>query len=144
MAQTELIEKYLSDAELKEVATEEWRAVCREQFERRTPETIISNAAYEIAYKIVDEHFELPLSEVISQQVAKVISELSDFTVFRSPSTFDRTPSPAWKLLQQVVVEEKDAINKAVRAAASKIDEYDVLRLIQGATMSLKLEAEGS
>ena len=137
-----LIEKYLSDDEMKAAAMEEWRAACSEQFTRRSPETIIANAAYAIAYKIVDETLDGKLDEMIVEKTRAVVSDLTSHTIFRPPSTFDRESSPAWKLLQKVAVEEKDAIGKAVREAVSKIDAYDALRLIQGATVSLQFERE--
>lgn len=134
-----IIEKYLDEGEMKDIAREEWREYCREEFSRRSVEAIISNAAYEIVHKLADESINEDIGKLIAEKVIKVIDDLGTFSVFRGPDKLTRGESPAWKCLQKAVVDQSDLLSEAVRKAIGDIDVYDITRLIEKSSVSIKL-----
>lgn len=136
-----IIERHLSDAELKEIAAEEWREMCRDYFSRIGHGVAIGNVAYPMVRQAVDEALGGKADELIAQKAVEIIKDLSAYTVFHAPNIYDREPSDSWKLLQKAVIENADLLRERVAHHIHNLSKSDALDIIKGSKLTIQTGA---
>lgn len=125
------IDDYLSDEEKRQIARDEFRAACArrsaDDFER-----ILSNAAYDLVRKEVDEAFDGCMVDTVRANALKVIRELSSFTVFNRPNAWDNEACKGWTYLQEAIEAAKPAISERVLAIIAEMDGDDLRGRLDG------------
>ena len=118
------VKEYLSEEDMKRIAEDAWREQCHAKF-ITDKERILSNTAYQIVYRLVDEHFNENLEQILRDKVIKIINEMSAFNVFKQKDVWGKEESVATKLMNQVVVENKDLLTSVVQKQMinARIDE---------------------
>jgi len=123
------VSDYLSEEDMKRIATEEFRAACgrssKENFDR-----IISNSAYYLVGDLVDEHFSGDMVETLKAKTIEVINGLSSHTVFSPPSAWDRAASKGFEHLQTLLDEQKPLIAERLTDLISTLDSGDLREMV--------------
>lgn len=121
---------YLSADDMRRIAEEEFRTVCRVKahadFER-----ILSNASYALVQRVVDAHFDGNMVETVKRKAVEVIEQLSAFTVFRRPDAWERDPSIGWAQLQDAVKNAAPLIQKRVEEIIAGMSDDDLRQMIE-------------
>jgi len=124
------IDDYLSEDDKRRICREQFTAVAgykaKEDFER-----IIKNASYEIVRDEVDKLFDGNMESFLKQQIERVVSSLSAFTVFNGPDAWDKTASKGWHILQDAVQEASPLIHKRVAKLVNDIEDGELAFRIQ-------------
>lgn len=130
MSSTFDVASYLTEEEMKRIASEEFRAVCarssKENFER-----IISNSAYYMVGEAVDAHFDGGMVELLKANAIKVIKNLSSSTVFSPPNAWDRASSKGFDHMQSALDELKPMIQSRVAELIAGYNSEDLRELIE-------------
>lgn len=114
------ISDYLSEDEMKEIAREKFGEIIERQFsDENQTERIISNTAYGMVFKRVDEVFggKAELEKMILEKVIEQINKLSSFHIFRHEDVWGRATSPAEKIIHQAVADNAELISAGVSEA---------------------------
>ena len=115
------VSDYLTEDDMKRIATEEFRAACgrssKENFER-----IISNSAYHLVGDLVDAHFNGEMVETLKAKAIEVINNLSTHTVFSPPSAWERAASKGFEHLQTLLDDQKPLIAQRLTDLISTLD----------------------
>lgn len=130
------IEEYLSEDQMREIAIEEWRRICREACNGHQ-ERIISNIAHDVVATMVAEALGDTALEQIKAKAVSVIEGLTEFTVFRRPDAWDRGPSPAYTALMDAVKSNKDLIDKKVGQCIGQLSKRDALEIIKAGVVQI-------
>ncbi|WP_425070678.1 hypothetical protein [Sagittula sp. S175] len=138
MEAAELVDRYLSDDEKREIAREAWRDMCREHFTSVSATSAIADVAYSIVKEIVAETIGGDCDKLITEKAVAVINDLSSFTVFRQPDRWDAKPSPAWSLLMDTVMANRDAVAERVRHHIHNLSKREALEVIKGAKLTIQ------
>lgn len=107
------IEDYLTQEDMKRIAEEEYRSAIRSVVVV-DKERILSNAAYTVVQKLVDEHFNESLNEILVEKVVALINDLSAYNVFKSKDVFGKDESKGWTYMQQAIENNKHMIEAKV------------------------------
>lgn len=95
---------YLSKEEMKELAREAFIVSAKIHFKTENNiKRIISNGAYDIVYKMVDESFNEDLKDIMTEKVKKIISGMSSNSIFSKPSAWDTETNKAYDHLQNCI-----------------------------------------
>ena len=129
-------EKYLSDTELKDIASEEWRSMCRSYFSEEKA-TKISNVAYHHVQDAIDEALDGRADELIAEKAIDVINGMSSYTVFHKPDVYDNKPSESWKLLQKIIKDNEGILQEVIRHHIHNLSKHDALEIIKSATLTI-------
>lgn len=121
---------YLSEDEMKNIAAQEFRAVCKNSSSQNF-ERIISNAAYYLVGDLVDQHFDGKLIEVLKINTIKVVEGLSSHTVFSPPSAWDRAASKGFEHLQSLLDEQKPLIAERLKAVIENYNSEDLREMVE-------------
>ncbi|WP_102867924.1 hypothetical protein [Pseudovibrio exalbescens] len=131
------ISDYLTEDQMREIATEEFRRVCAskadEDFER-----IISNAGYHAVFKLVDEQIDGEFEAKVREKALAVIDSLTAFSVFRAADIYNGSDSPAHRMLMAAVQANADALNKSVRDAIRTMPRHEIHQIIAGGEFTFK------
>ena len=111
------IEDYLDRDEIKDIIKHEIRYIVERDAER-----LLTNSAYYVVFKAVDEALDNNAKELIKQKAIEVINNLSEFSVFRKRDTWDRENSIAYDILQEAIKENSNLIKQKVREAIENRD----------------------
>lgn len=130
------INDYLTEEQKHEIACKTFKDMCAVKFSKDF-ERILSNAAYETAAKIVESSIGESMDDIIADKAKVIIEELTAFTVFKKPDVWDRDSSRAYKVLQDCVSEEKEAIKEKVNQAIKTISKKDALEIIKSKEFKL-------
>lgn len=130
------IKDYLTDDQLREIAIEEWRSMCREAC-KGNAERIIANIGHDVASAMVAEALGDDATEQIKAKAISVIEELTEFTVFRRADVWDRSETPAFKTLMSAVEANSDLIEKKVRECIKQISKRDALEIIKSGKVQI-------
>jgi len=136
-----MIERHLSDDQMKEIAAEEWRSMCQDYFNRIGPAVAVGNLAYPMVRRAVDEALGGDAIKLIAEKALEVIDELSPYTVFHAPNVYDREPSEAWKVLQSVVKDNRAAIEARIQHHIHNLSKSDTLEIIRGSKLTIETKA---
>ena len=110
------VEDYLTDYDIKEILKEEIRdSVKIHMKDENNIRRILSNLCYDIVYKMVDEIFNDDLENILIVKVKSVIDNINHFTIFKEPSTWDREPNKAYKVLQKEIESHFGRIKEIVK-----------------------------
>lgn len=130
------IRDHLSDEQMREIAIDEWRRICREACNGNA-ERIIENIAHGVATDMVAEALGEDAAEHIRSKAISVIADLSVFTVFRRPDAWDRGPTPAFTALMEAVTANKSLIEKKVRECIGQLSKREALEIIKSGTVQI-------
>lgn len=130
------ISDYLSEPEMREIAIEEWRRMCREACDGNA-ERIIANIARDVAVSMVAESLGDGADELIRAKAVERIRNLSEFTVFRGPDAWDRGPSPAYTVLMDAVVANRDLVEQRVREAIHQLSKRDAIEILKAGVIQI-------
>ncbi len=131
-----VIEKYLTEDQMREIAVEEWRKMCREACNGNA-ERIIENIAYGAVTKLVAEALGDNANDLIRDKAVEIIGKLSEFTVFRRPDAWDRGPTPAFTVLMDAVKDNTDLVNKKVREAIHQLTKRDAIEILKAGKIQI-------
>lgn len=124
------IDDYLSEDEKRQIARDEFRAACARRsaadFER-----ILSNAAYDLVRKEVDDAFDGDMVDTVRAQAVKVINGLSSHTVFSPPNAWDRNASKGYTYLQEAVEAARPAMVERVLTIIDTMSAVDLRERIE-------------
>ena len=133
-------EDYLSEERKQEIAEAAFRDICEEKF-RRDAERIFSNAAHEVVWKIVDGAFDGRAAEMIAAKVPVIIEGLTEYSIFRAKSVFDREESPGHEALKEAINKHKAALEDRVAHLAGEVTKNDVIEMLLDSNLTLKISA---
>jgi len=123
------VKDYLSESEIKEIVKDELRFKVRQQFDLNNIERIFTNSAYGIVWEEVNKSIDYDMTEFIKNKVIEVISNLSNYSVFRDKGDYiygrDKN-SIAQEYLNQYVEENKNIIRDKVVEIMQGLDEDDI------------------
>ena len=109
------IDNYLGDDEIKDIITSEMRDLVKKHLSDENNITrIISNSAYQLVYKMVDETFDQSLSSMLTEKVGEIVSNLSEHAIFKAPNAWDREPNYPHKILQKAIADNTQKIKDVV------------------------------
>lgn len=107
------ITDYISEDELKRIATEEFRDHIRKQ-SRESLERVINNAAYAVVWEAVDECMDGDAVSVLKSKVLSIIDDMTSFNVFATPNAWDRKENMAHNLLVEAVRDNHSLLEQRV------------------------------
>lgn len=112
------IESYLSHEEIKEIVREEVKiraksALAKEEDIKR----IVSNASYDIVWKMIDDVYDLDLKQVLKCRVKSVIEDLTGFDLFKKPDAWSRETNSAYDHLKKCIDDNKNVISRIVSSS---------------------------
>lgn len=134
------IEDYLSEDQMRDIAIEEWRSICREACNGHQ-ERIISNVAHDVVISMVAEALGDTALEQIRAKAISVIENLTEFTVFKRPDAWDRGPSPAYSALMDAVKANSELVNKKVGQCIGQLSKRDALEIIKAGVVQINPKA---
>ena len=107
---------YFSNEEMKEIAEDELRNAFRAQFQKESDvERVITNLSLEYVFALIAEQWDGDFAEALREQVKKSISEDTiKYQVFRRRDAWDKTESPAVKILDEECANSRPLIKAAV------------------------------
>lgn len=125
------IDDYLTDEDRREIAKEEFRAICRRRsqvdFER-----ILSNSAYDLVRREVDAVFDGKMAETVQANAVKIINNLSSYTIFSPPNAWDKQATKGWELLQSAIEAARPEINERVLAIVAELNADELRERLDG------------
>jgi hypothetical protein len=131
------IDDYVSEEEKKDLCLEYIRETLRG--DKNHEERVLSNMAYNSAYKLLDEALTEEQKNKIKQKVAKIIADETNFGLFRKKNAWGQEDSEAYLEVKKAVVEHKHLINGLVKKAILEKDyekeipkTYDIIGEIIG------------
>lgn len=136
MSDIALIEKYLTEDQMRDIAIEEWRSVCRAACNGNA-ERIIENISYGVATKMVADALGENSNDLIRNRAVEIINGLSEFTVFRRPDAWDRGPTPAFTVLMDAVRANSDLVNKRVRETIHQLTKRDAIEILKAGKIQI-------
>lgn len=119
------VDDYLTEEEIKEIVIDEVRNSVRRRDEENLTR-IITNASHYWFRDIVSEVMGDDFNSEIENQVKKVLSEVSSYTIIREGSYGDK-PSKAYLLIQEYVEKHKSILENKVKEKIENLKEFDIL-----------------
>jgi hypothetical protein len=96
---------------------------------------IISNSAYDIVWKMVDDIWDNNLETILKNKVLDILTEMNQFHIFKPKNVWDREENIATKYLNQVVAEELPNIKPKIIAEVHKIGKKDLQQALKDAIL---------
>lgn len=119
------VDDYLTEDEIKDIVIDEVRSSVRSNNEGDLTR-IITNASHYWFHDIVSEVMGDDFNSEIENQVKKVLSEVSSYTIIREGSYGDK-PSKAYLLIQEYVEKHKSILENKVKEKIENLKEFDIL-----------------
>ena len=123
------IQDYVTEEEMRRIAQEEFRNMCarstKENFER-----ILSNAAYEMVRKEVDEVFDAGMAKTVKTKAIKIIQDFNAYSVFRAPDAWDGQASKGWTHMQDAIDGAKPLIDEKIASYVRDMPEETLRELV--------------
>ena len=121
------VDDYLSKEEIKEIAIDELKESFRDQFRKETDiERVLSNLSHEYVFHRVMQHLEInseDVEKIIIDGVAKALEpDTIRWKVFQRKDAWERTESPAVRILDDVLKDCRPKIEEMVNANIEKYD----------------------
>lgn len=114
------IDDYITEEEKRQIAIDTFTAQCRkhtdEDFER-----IISNSAYAVVWKAVDECLDDKATEILREKVVGLIKDMTIFQVFSKPNAWDRVENQAYGVLMDSVRKNKPLLDNAIEFGVNNL-----------------------
>jgi glutathionyl-hydroquinone reductase len=111
------IEKYLSHEELKEICIKHFKELLTKGGER-----LLTNIAYYQTFATVDACLDEESKTLVKNKTKEIISNLSNYSVFRRKDVFEQDDSEAYKILQETVRDNKELISNNVLEAINNFN----------------------
>lgn len=132
------IDNYITEEEKKQIAKETFQQACFMHFkDEDSVKRIISNSAYDIVYKMVDEHFNLDLELFFEDKIVEIINKMDWFHLFKKPDSWSCESNSAYQILEKTLLDNKDIIERNVKKhlpeATMQAIKADLKEYIQGA-----------
>jgi hypothetical protein len=109
------MEDLLSKEEMVEIAKSTFKTACFTHLAiEDNIKRIISNCAYDIVYKQVDNIVGEKLDEMLTSKVADIISNLSEYSIFKKPDAWDRSTNHMYNVLQKACMDNVGVVKKVV------------------------------
>jgi hypothetical protein len=109
------IDEYITEAEKKELAQEAFKEACMLKFkDEDSVKRIISNSAYDIVYRMVDESFNIELEYFLQDRVVELVKNLSEYSLFQKPNAWSRESNSAYQILERTLIDNKELIESTV------------------------------
>lgn len=120
------VEDYISEAEMRKIAEEELRYAFRRQFQKESDvERVLANLSHEYVFHATCDQLSISMEEVEKRIKDKIIEALEGdsvkYKVFQRADAWDRSESPAVKILDDVLRESRPLIEAAVKR---EIEQY--------------------
>ncbi len=115
------IEKYLSEAEIKNIVSDQIRYEVSEFFKtEKNAQRLLSNLSYEIVFNEIDKV--IPNSrELVISKTKTVLNDIKNYQVFRDAS-YGSDKSLGYKIMEESVKYNKDLINEKVKETITSKD----------------------
>lgn len=117
------IEDYLTEDDIQEIIKDELAGKVRKAVEEKDLDRIITNSAYRIIFKAVDEQIGEDIECLLRDKAIEAVSGLSTFHVFRQKDVWEKEDSIAYTYLQQAMRDNKDVLFERVKEIMGSIDE---------------------
>lgn len=117
------IEDYLTEDDIQEIIKDELAGKVRKAVEEKDLGRIITNSAYRIIFKAVDEQIGEDIECLLRDKAIEAVSGLSTFHVFRQKDVWEKEDSIAYTYLQQAMRDNKDVLFERVKEIMGSIDE---------------------
>lgn len=126
------IKDYVNEEEIKDIINDEIRRIVRYHLNNEEElSRIITNISYKELWKQIE--LEVPNCEkILKEKTVERVNELSKFDVFRRKDILGSEDSPAIKLIDECVKENKDIINDKVKNIFNELSNSDLKYDIQG------------
>lgn len=117
------ITDYLSEDDIKELCIQHVHQLIRKGGER-----LISNLAYEVAYKILDSAIDEESMTTIRNKAKEILQKDSSYNIFRPKDAWGSEDSPAYKTLKSAMEENSQLIKDKVKETILKYDYESQIR----------------
>lgn len=121
--------KYLTEDEMRDIAVQEFRDFVRNKSSKDL-ERIISNSAYQVVWKAVDESLDNEAMSILKQKVEDIIGDMSEFTVFSKPNAWDRKENTAYGILVQTVRDNSDVLDIKVKEQINTLSKTQISKIV--------------
>lgn len=109
------IKEYLSYSDLKEIAREQMSVLVATHLkDEESVKRIISNTAYELIYKMVDDVLDSKLEELLRDKVAELVGSMTTYNIFNKPDAWSRETNTAYDILRKAVLDNEKRIQEIV------------------------------
>lgn len=109
------VEKYLSEEEIREIAMIELRQAFKRQFHTESDvERVLSNLTMEYVFNLVSEYWNGDFEKLLHDKIKEAIESNVSYYVFRRADVWDRTESPAVKILDEECQNSRPLIKEMV------------------------------
>lgn len=122
-------EDYLSDEDRRQIVSNIFERKIAETLEKDW-ERIISNSAYEIVSKMVDARFDGKSADAIAEKTVAVINDLSAYTVFKRKDYWEKDESQGFKVLNECILQNRDAIRSKIGSIIAEFDEKEIKEIL--------------
>ncbi len=110
------IDDYITEEEKKEITKEAFQQACFMHFkDEDSVKRIISNSAYDIVYKLVDEQFHFGLDLTLEANIVQIINKMDWFHLFKKPDAWSRESNSAYQILEKALLDNKELIERNVK-----------------------------
>jgi len=129
------VEDYLSTEDMRQIAADAFTEAVRDNISSDI-DRILSNAAYHVVWQKVDEIIGESSDELIAQKAAKIINDLTEFSVFRAPDQF-RPSNHCWDVVVASVRKNSDLVDAAVKKAIHNLSKREALEILKSGVIHL-------
>ena len=130
------IDDYLTEKQKQEIAADVFKDSL-EFVKEKELERFLTNAAYNIVWKMVDEVMDNKVEEILRDKVIKIINELTVFSIFKAPTNWDRESNANYELLRKIVKENRYLLEDKVKRTIVESDfQYEIAKDIGEAILS--------
>ena len=119
---------YISEDEMKRIATEEFRNQIRKQ-SRQSLERVINNAAYAVVWEAVDECMDGEAISFLKSKVLDIINDMTSFNVFATPNAWDRKENMAHNLLVKAVRDNHSLLEQKVVVQMDTLSKTQIAKI---------------
>lgn len=123
------ISKYLTEDEMRDIAEQEFRDMIRNKSSKDL-ERIISNSAYQVVWKAVDESMDNEAINILKQKVVEIIGDMTEFNVFAKPNAWDRKENTAYGILVQTVRDNSDVLDIKVKDQINTLSKTQISKIV--------------
>ena len=119
------ISDYLSEQEMKEIATEQFKASLKMRDEK-TIERIFSNSIYGEVENQIDRALPSTMKSYLEEKIPEIINDMSFYSVFSPPSVWDKEKRVGYRELEAVFKESRQDLLNRVGEIINDLSEDDI------------------
>lgn len=109
------INEYLSPGEIKSIATEQLKYAFMQQFQKEADvERVISNLSCEYVFALISSVWDGDFEKMLRDKIKDTIEKGVGYYVFRRKDAWDRTESPAIKILDEECANSRPLIKEMI------------------------------